>query len=522
MRILITNNTLDQRGGSELYVRDLAIGLLKRGHTPIAYSTALGEVAKEIRAATIPVIDNLDSLSLAPDIIHGQHHLETMTALLRFPRVPAVSFCHGWMPWEESPPKFPRILQYAAVDHLCRDRLILESGIPADRVRVLLNFIDLERFKPRGPLPDRPQRALILSNYATEKTHIPAVREACARHGIDLDIVGRDSGNVCAQPEEILGDYDIVFAKGRAALESLAIGAAVVLCDAGGAGPLVTASEFDQLRPLNFGVRTLREPVSADEIDRQIARYNPADAAQVSKLVRAGAGRDAVIDQIISMYQEVIEENESLATDEAAEAHAAAAYLHWLAPTLKSIYRSRTRTRDAETELAQVIGESNHLRTLILERDDAMQTFQISRKEGEDYLRGLLATSDAKIEELKLEVNAKDSQLDEVTEKLTEKQAELNRVAASLMEKEAELKTTAASLVEKEAELKTTAASLTESESQLDRINRSFGWRLLSRYGRIKHRVLLPALRVFKSRPATGSDQEEASPSPDGELNSSQ
>ena len=54
MRILITNNGLATRAGTELYVRDLALGLLKRGHTPIAYSTKLGEVATEIRAATVP------------------------------------------------------------------------------------------------------------------------------------------------------------------------------------------------------------------------------------------------------------------------------------------------------------------------------------------------------------------------------------------------------------------------------------------------------------------------------------
>src|SRR2546429_10010020 len=137
MRVLITNNTLALRAGSELYVRDVALGLLKRGHTPIAYSTELGEVAQELRTKTIPVVDNLDALSVPPDVIHGHHHLDTMTAMLRFPGVPAVYFCHGWLPWEENPPRFPRILCYVAVDHLCRDRLLFEHGI--DRKSTRLN-----------------------------------------------------------------------------------------------------------------------------------------------------------------------------------------------------------------------------------------------------------------------------------------------------------------------------------------------------------------------------------------------
>jgi len=52
----ITNYRLASRTGTELYVRDLAFGLLKRGHTPIVYSTELGAVGKEIREATIPVV----------------------------------------------------------------------------------------------------------------------------------------------------------------------------------------------------------------------------------------------------------------------------------------------------------------------------------------------------------------------------------------------------------------------------------------------------------------------------------
>jgi Glycosyltransferase Family 4 len=166
-------------GNSELYVRDVALALLERGHSPIAYSSLLGEVAEELRAATVPVIDRLDALAVAPDLIHGHHHLETMTALLHFPNVPALSFCHGWLPWEEMPPKFSRISRYVAVDQTCRDRLILEHAIPEQRVRLLLNFVDLKRFKPRAALPQKPKRALVFSNYASEENILPTIRAAC-------------------------------------------------------------------------------------------------------------------------------------------------------------------------------------------------------------------------------------------------------------------------------------------------------------------------------------------------------
>src|SRR4051812_40372726 len=122
MRVLLTNNTLNERAGSELYVRDVALCLLRRGHSPVAYSTQLGPVANELRAATVPVIDDLSLLAAPPDVIHGQHHVDAMTAMLRFPDVPAVYFCHGWLPWEEMAPLFPSVRRYVAVDDLCVER----------------------------------------------------------------------------------------------------------------------------------------------------------------------------------------------------------------------------------------------------------------------------------------------------------------------------------------------------------------------------------------------------------------
>lgn len=327
LRILITNHFLRGRTGSELYVCELAKSLLRRGHTPIVYSPQLGPSAHELRDATVPVIDNLESLSSPPDLIHGQHHFETMTALLRFPNTPAVFFCHGWLPWEETPPSHPRILRFVAVDDTCRDRLVCESGAPEERVSVILNSVDTDHFLPRPPLPQKPARALLFSNGAT---HVAAVREACRRTQLTLDVIGADSGNVCERPQDVLGQYDIVFAKARCALEALAVGSAVVLCDMTGVGPMVTTREVDQLRRLNFGIRTLQGSVDPDLLEKEIARYDADDAAEVSRRIRSSAGREAAIDQIVALYQDVVAEFEVTKRDADAEARAEAFYLREL------------------------------------------------------------------------------------------------------------------------------------------------------------------------------------------------
>jgi hypothetical protein len=316
------------RTGSELYVCELATSLLRRGYTPIVYSPQPGPTAHELREATVPVVDNLDAISSPPDLIHGQHHVETMAALLRFPNTPAVFFCHGWLPWEETPPKHPRVLHYVAVDDTCRDRLVCENAAPEQRVSVILNSVETDEFLPRAPLPVKPARALVFSNGGT---HLSAVREACLRSQLTLDVIGADSGNVAMRPQDVLGQYDIVFAKARCALEALAVGSAVVLCDTVGVGPMVTMGEVDQLRRLNFGVRALRGNVDPDLLEREIARYDPQDAAEVSRRIRETAGREQAIDQIVALYHEVVGEFETCKRELDAEARAEAAYLQQLA-----------------------------------------------------------------------------------------------------------------------------------------------------------------------------------------------
>ena len=145
-------------------------------------------------------------------------------------------FCHSWTDWISSPPLHPRILAYVAVDETCRDRLVLENAIPQDRVRVRLHAADLERFTPREPLPEKPARALVFSNNANHWTHLNAVREACKRAGIEVDVVGSGVNASALNPESLLSNYDLVFAKARCALEALAVGTAVILCDAVGSG----------------------------------------------------------------------------------------------------------------------------------------------------------------------------------------------------------------------------------------------------------------------------------------------
>jgi hypothetical protein len=315
-RVLIATYSLTGFSGTDLYTRDLALALLRSGWLPVVYSRIVGRLADELRRATIPVVTELDSLTAAPQIIHGHHHLETLACLSRFPTVPAIFVCHDALAWHSVPPLSPRIGAYVAIDRNCRDRMMLEHRIPEGSIRILANAVELHRFKQRTALPVSPRRALVFSNQAREDTWIAPIRHACQRRGIAIDVIGIGSGHYAERPEDLLPGYDVIFGKARCALEALATGAAVIVCDSAGLAGMVTTGNVDELRQLNFGARTLTRPITHETVEQELARYDPRDVRAVSEKIRAVASVDLLAADFISLYEDVLARQVRIAPDE--------------------------------------------------------------------------------------------------------------------------------------------------------------------------------------------------------------
>jgi hypothetical protein len=342
MRVLIAGHSLGETGGVQRYEYDLASWLLARGHSPVIFATELGDAARRFDALTIPVVDDLRTITAPVDVIHGDSALETMAALLHFPGTPAIFVCHGWEDSSHTAPHFPRILQYIAVDDTCADRLLTRDGIACERVSVLLNGVDMDAFRQREPLPPKPLRALVFGNLAHELTFLPAIREACRRAGIELEVAGAATGTAVTHPESLLGGYDLAFAKAKCAMEALACGLAVVLCSEAGLGGMVRSEGFDRLRRLNFGIRTLQKPLSPETILAELALYDADDARVVSDRIRQTASSGDLHAALLSTYESVIAEHAASATtaDSLAESRAAAVFLQELA--VRDRHRSLT------------------------------------------------------------------------------------------------------------------------------------------------------------------------------------
>ena len=357
LRVLLTNLKLDAATGTECYTYDVARRLLWLGHSPMVYSPRLGPLATQLVELGIPVVDRIERIAAVPDVIHGHHALETMTAMLRFPETPAVFVCHDAAAWHDRPPRFPRLRHWVAVDDACRERLVGAEGVAPEQVTVVQNGVDLRRFRPRStPLPERPHEALLMSNYADHAT-AKAVRAACEQCDMHLTCVGKNFREQWTAPEAHLEKFDLVFAKARCAREALAVGNAVIVCDAAGSGPLVTAGDLERLAGCNFGRRLLRGPLDPAWLVAEIRRYDAADAAEASRRLRALADLDIVAGQLVELYHSAIDAQRQSLDDPFVERireenRAAAEFVQWWSVHCEEAIRRERRRRRPLAQLA--------------------------------------------------------------------------------------------------------------------------------------------------------------------------
>ena len=466
LRVLITNNTLDARAGSELYVRDLALGLLRRGHAPVAYSSVLGEVADELRAASIPVLDDLRSLSVAPDVIHAHHHLDAMCAMLRFPAVPAVFVCHGWQPWQEQPPVFPAIRRYVGVDDVCAERILTTPGVDPARVRTVYNAVDLTRFGRRpDPLPDRPRSALIFSNYASEDNYVGTIREACRAASIErVDVIGRGTGTA----------VDSSGARAAAVRPGVREGALRARGDGrrgrgdrrrlfrsrrdGHAGerrgdaPVELRIEDDAALAADGGGRDPRDRALSRGVQRRGLRLHPVECRR--------GGHDH---QFERLYEEALTEPVVWSADAGRDAcDAASSYMVTLADMLKGESDERRRHADAEARSAAGLHAARH-------ENEALRAELTSLAAAGEALSArnqALAAADAMRSTLQSDLTRRDHDLAARTRALANTEATLDRT---------------------QADLALSQHSLAAAHRELEALRGSRTWRLLGAYRGVRN-----------------------------------
>jgi hypothetical protein len=303
MRILLANIGLRGRTGTEIVTMDMARGLTRRGHQVLVFTPDLGESGRRLRQEGIAVTDRLSDSKFRPDLVHGNHSIDLVQGLIAYPGVAGVFVCHNPHHWICSPPDLSRIQSFVSVDRLGLERIERELPRAAGKVQIIHNAVDLEIFTPRDPLPSRAKRALILTK---NNGHIETIQTACSRLGLKIDAIGPGLDLVVDDLPARLRQYDIVFATARMAIEAMATGCAVIVCDSRGLAGMATKHTVDVWRDYNFGYGVLSRTVSIDSIVSEIERYDATDAAAVADDVRKTQDLDSTLEKYESLYERAL------------------------------------------------------------------------------------------------------------------------------------------------------------------------------------------------------------------------
>lgn len=356
MKLLITQRDLIALGGSELFTIEMAMAMRARGHEVRVYAPGGGEGMLRLQSIGIHVHQHMDDLPWVPDLIHGQHHLQTMTALTRFPETGAVSHMHGGIPWVEQPPRHGNIRRHIVTCAAMAQGMETYYGIPPSRVRIVPNYVDLDRFQRVRQPRSRPERALVFGNHRYPGDQLRMLADACSEAGIRLDSTGAHLGERTLCPESMLADYDLVFAIGRCALEALASGCAVIPVCPGFAGSLVTTDNLPRMIGANFSPRRYspEAALTPDWLRSQIAACQPDETAAVTAIVRRECGMTAAMDQLESIHREAAAEHAAGPALPPAEFIGDLyGYLAWIGPETDKLWAEAWEVRKAQMALEE-------------------------------------------------------------------------------------------------------------------------------------------------------------------------
>jgi hypothetical protein len=374
MKILMTNHRLQSLGGTELFVAEIAESLITRGHEVCVFSTAIGDpIASRLASLNIPSVTDPKNCPFTPDIIHGQHHLEAITALCAWPACPAVYFIHGATPWEETPPTHPRILSYIGTSPRFAWFIAKTCGVPESSVIVAPNFFDSRRFTQVRSPGTNSGRALVFHNTMSLDGHaFRTLQNACQTVGLKLETLGLSFGNTSPTPEALLPNYDVVFAAGRSAIEAMASGCAVIPISAEQSDNWICLDNFEDQSMRNFTAEVAAPPIDLQHIISELRRIDPEQTHAITKRIRADATIDRTTDILIDAYTNVL--SQPLSIDSQQEINSLASYFLTIAQKVKETDAKRANLIDQKDRASARAAKWKHRASELTERIKTLET----------------------------------------------------------------------------------------------------------------------------------------------------
>jgi len=299
VRILIATHHYRDLAGSELFAFTLAKSLFEKGHSVCLYSPYIGGIiTDQTRRLGIPVYSDLVQFRhIEFNIMHVSHNIIAYEARYHFQHTPMVFLSHGILPFLEQPPVGDLgISKYLAVSEEVMQNL-LRKGIPLRDVAIFRNIVDTGRFFPTQPLNPRAKRALIFSRKFDE-TAKRVIKEACKLKRISVETINGSVFDV----ENYMNRADIIFSRGRGAIEAMSTGKIVIIPGDG----LVTEKNFREIQKCNFSGRRFQKPLDVAGLKDEIDKYDQILGEDNRRIVLKYFSANHQVDELTNIYREAI------------------------------------------------------------------------------------------------------------------------------------------------------------------------------------------------------------------------
>ena len=304
--ILFATDHLFYWAGSETLLLTLVGGLLKDCEI-IVYARYLDKkwIGRHIDRS-VRLIDSLEAVRENKfDLAHVQHCSCVVDIRAVFPNLPILFSSLGVLPFLEQPVPFDvGVSHYLAISEEVTKNLV-GQGVPESAITIIRNLVSSQRFFPKSPIRQRPERILVLSNKIDEGRSI-ILRAAARIIGASIKFVGVASATI---PQDKLCDAingaDVVVTLGRGVVETMLCGRVPLVFDIHGGDGLVTPENFHVLKTCNFSGRYRKREYSIGDLVREFQDYRQEYGACLREMAITEFGIEVNLSRFFDLYETV-------------------------------------------------------------------------------------------------------------------------------------------------------------------------------------------------------------------------
>ena len=352
----------------------MAEQLQRLGHEPILFAAERGAGVAVARERGIPLCKE-GEMPREFDAALVQDAAVSHEVAVRHPSAPQVFVAHSETFDLQAPPQVgDAVRTVVALNERVAARM-RSFAVEREVVR-LRQPIDTERFTSRTPLPERPRRALLLSN-TPHGDRLGLIEAACAAADIELVRVG-GRGRQIADPLDSLHGAEIVIGYGRSILEAMACGRAAYVYDWNGGDGWVTAESYPLIEADGFAGRSGETVIDGERMAADLRAYSPAMGLVNHDLVIAHHRANQHAQELLRLFGDL-----------GAAPAAQPASLDEMARLVRLEWRARLDVHTLGIENAVL---RDQLARAERKRGEAQEAAEIEAKKGEQLARAYEAT----------------------------------------------------------------------------------------------------------------------------------